>query len=150
ERDEVKAVVRGGHEAQEAEARHARVVLDARLSLEDRVELVVDRRGAVQRGGQRKLDVGEDIALVLLRDEATWKPEADQARHGRRDEQQEDREGGLADQEATAVEIPAHHPPENAVEATEEPPERAADLAPRPQQQRRERRAQRERVEGRD
>src|SRR2546422_8673761 len=90
------------------------------------------------------------VALVLLRDETTWKPEADEARHGRRAEQQEQREGGLADQVATPVEIPAHHPLEDAVEATEEQPERAARLALRPQEQRRERRAQRERAAGRD
>src|SRR5207237_9677451 len=118
--------------------------------LEDRVELVVDRCGAGERGGQRKLDVGVDVALVLLRDETTWKPDAEKARHGRRAEQQEYCEGGLADQDATPLEIPTHHPLEDAVEATEEPPERAAHLAPGPQEQRRERRAQRERVERRD
>src|SRR5207249_11384011 len=89
-------------------------------------------------------------ALVLLRDETTWQPDAEEARHGRRGEQQEYREGGLADQEATPVKIPAHHPLEDAVEPTEEPPERAAHLAPRPQEQRRERLAQRKGVEGRD
>src|SRR5439155_5061267 len=99
---------------------------------------------------QRKLDVGEDVALVLLRDETNWKPDAAEARHGRSDEQQEYCEGGLADQEATPVEIPAHHPLEDAVDAPEERPERAAHLAPRPQEERRDRRAQRERVEGRD
>src|SRR5206468_3664923 len=86
----------------------------------------------------------------LLRDETTRKPDADEARRGRRDEQQEYREGGLADQDPTPVEIPAHHPFEDAVEATEEPSERAAHLALGPQEQCRERGAQRERVEGRD
>src|SRR5205823_4641424 len=83
------------------------------------VELVVDRRGAVERGGQRKLDVGIDVALVLLGHEPTWKPKTDETRYGRGGEQQEYREGGLADQEATAVEISAHYPLEDAVEATE-------------------------------
>src|SRR5207247_553984 len=79
QRDEVERVVGRRDQAQQAEARHARVVLDARLRLEDRVELVVDRRGAVERGGQRKLDVGVDVALVLLGDEATGKPDADES-----------------------------------------------------------------------
>src|SRR5262249_32536737 len=45
ERDEVERIVGRRDQTQQAEARHARVVLDARLRLEDRVELVVDRRG---------------------------------------------------------------------------------------------------------
>ena len=44
ERDEVERVVGREREAQQAEAGHARVVLDARRLLEDRVDLVVDRR----------------------------------------------------------------------------------------------------------
>src|SRR5207245_8741 len=59
-------------------------------------------------------------------------------------------DGGLPVQEAPPSDVPPHHPLEDAVEATEEPPERAAHLAPGPQEQRRERRAQRERVERRD
>jgi len=39
--DEVEPVVRRGHGAQQAEAAHARVVLDARRVLEDGVELVM-------------------------------------------------------------------------------------------------------------
>src|SRR5206468_8564334 len=92
----------------------------------------------------------QDGAQVPPRDETTGKPDAEESLHVRRGEQQEYREGGLADQEATPLEIPTHHPREGAVEATEEPPERAAHLALRPKEQRRERRAQGERVEGRD
>src|SRR5262249_55554894 len=95
----------------------------------DRVELVVDGGRAVERGGQRKLDVGIDVALVLLGHETTGKPEADKTGHPRRGEQQEYREGGLADQDTAPIEIPGHHPLEGAVEAAEEPPERAAHFA---------------------
>src|SRR5438093_3461941 len=141
----VEPVVGRGHGAQQAVAAHARVVLDARRVLEDAVDLVHDARRALEGGGEWELRVDVEVSLVLLRDETTRKPDADEARRGRRDEQQEDREGGLADQEATPVQIPAHHPLEDAVEPTEEQPERAAHLAPRPQEQRRERGAQRER-----
>src|SRR5215813_5449742 len=108
QRDEVERVVGRRDQAQQTEARDARVVLDARLRLEDRVELVVDRGGAVEGGGERKLDVGEDVALVLFLDENTRETKADDARHRGGGEQQEYREGGLADQEATAVHVPAH------------------------------------------
>src|SRR5215471_9004218 len=106
QRDEVERVVGRRDQAQQTEARHAGVVLDPRLRLEDRVELVVDRGGTVERSRHRELDVGEDVALVLLRNETAGKPKAEEARYGRRREQQEDREGGLADQETTAVQIP--------------------------------------------
>src|SRR2546428_12090933 len=101
--DEVNPVVRRGHGAQQAEAAHARVVLDARRVLEDGVELVHDARRTLEGGGKRELRVNVEVALVLLGDETTWKPDADEARHGRHDEQEEDREGGLADQEVTPV-----------------------------------------------
>src|SRR5262249_54713130 len=116
QRDEVERVVGRRDHAHQAEARAARVILYARFRLEDRVEPLVDRRGAVERGGHRKLDVGKYVALVLLRDETGWKPDGEEARHGRRGEQQEYCEGSLADQEATPVEISAHHPLEGAIE----------------------------------
>ena len=79
QRDEVEPVVGRRHQAQQAEAGHAGVVLDARRRLEDGVELVVDGRGAVERRGQGKLDVDVEIALILVGDEAAGKPGADEA-----------------------------------------------------------------------
>src|SRR5256886_6205989 len=48
---------------------------------EDGVELVHDARRTLEGGGKRELRVNVEVALVLLGDETTWKPDADEARH---------------------------------------------------------------------
>ena len=150
ERDEVKPVVGRGDEAQQAEARDAGVVLDARRRLEDLVELVADGRRAVERGRQRELNVHVEVALVFVGDEATGQAALHEPGEHGDDDQQNHREGGLVDQVSAGAHVAVGGAAEPAVEAAEERAERPPHFRPRPQQQRGERRAQRERVECRD
>ena len=108
------------------------------------------RRRALEGGGERELRVDEEVALVLLGDEAARQPRGDEAREDRDDDEEDHGERGLADQVAARAYVAVGRPREPAIESPEEHPQRSPHLALRPQEQRRERRAQRERVEGRD
>ena len=74
EGDEVERAVGRVHAAEQAEPAHPRVVLDAGCRLQDRVELVVHRRRALERGREGELDVEIEVPLVLVGDEAAGQP----------------------------------------------------------------------------
>ena len=117
-----------------------------------------DVPGASHRGGVGQLHVQEQIALVLLRDKA--RGHVDEGEVGQQQQAAVDRQGEQAHAQQAAdhadigfradPEYPVEQPEEPAQEQVHEPGERIAAGAVRLEQQGRQRRAERERVEGRE
>jgi hypothetical protein len=113
---------------------------------------------ALERGGVGELRIDDQIALVLLRDETGRHPS--EAHIGQADEPEidEEHERGHAQQAADQSLVECCGLTERSVEAAEEPSQKPVEHAPEPvpagpmrlQQERAERGAQCERVEGRD
>ena len=90
EPDEVEGGVRRRGAGEEAEAGDRRDVLDALRLREELLDFLAHRVGPLERGGVGKLDVQEEVALVLVGEKARGKPLAEQARQN--DEPAEDQE----------------------------------------------------------
>ncbi len=138
------------HAAEQAEANHRRDNLHARRVLQDLFDLLAAVIGALQRSGKGKLHVDEDIALVFLRQEADGKLLAKQA--GQRPQRPARQHAERRSCESTRGRRRHSHPSpaKHAVEPVEEFAERASCLLLGPQQQRRKRRAKRQRVKSGD
>ena len=98
ERHEEEAAVRVLHGAEQAEADDGRVALHAGRVLEDLLDFPARLVGPLERGGVGQLKADEDIALVLLGQEAARQTPAEHHRdHGERDEEHQ-AERALADE----------------------------------------------------
>src|SRR5262249_57681458 len=83
EGDEVEGVVGGVYEAEQAEAVDPAGVLHPGRLLQDGVDLLPHRVGALERRPRGKLDVQVEIALILVGDEAGGQARPDEAREDR-------------------------------------------------------------------
>ena len=149
ERDEKESGVAGAHEAEQAEAGHARRVLHAGRVQQDLLHFRASRFRPLERRSVGKLQVHEHVALVLARQKARRYARAEErgARSGHH--QQHDRDRAFADQRPGPVQISIGSAAEPAVEPIEESPQQAVAFLFRLQQQRGQRGTQRQRVERR-
>ena len=114
---------------------------------QDALDLARHRVGALERGAVRELEAGDEVALILVREEAGgYGPEEEHVRDEERGEDRE-HEPPARQQRADAAVVAGDQAGEDAVEAAKEGP---LVLALPPHQQRAERGGERERVEQRD
>jgi len=147
ERDEEKAAVGVVNRAQQAEAHDGVVTGHARRLGQDFLHLPADRIGTLERGGCRKLDVHEEIALVLFRKESGRDSDPEFAGQGGHAPQQDQRNHRLADGMPANGNIAVRRALKHPVEPFEEQAQRSPRGPARPQQQRGERRAERQGIE---
>ena len=101
--DEVEAAVGRVDAAQQAEADDGVVGLHAGRLLEDRLDLLADRVGALQRRGVGQLHVHVEVALVLVRaGSSSGRREPNKPASTAKPSEQEHRQPGLADQVVAA------------------------------------------------
>ena len=106
QRHEIEGAGRTVVEAQEADPRDTDGVLHAGRRLEDLVNDIQGRVGALQRGGVGQGDVYVEIALILLRHEAGGDALPEQAGESEHPDQEHDAHARLPDQAAAAPRFP--------------------------------------------
>jgi hypothetical protein len=95
--------------------------VDARLGLQDLVDLAHDGVRPLHRRGLGKLHVHEEEALVLLGHERRGQGLAETAREQRERDEHEQRDRDLADEELRAPDVDRLHRREGAIEPDKEP-----------------------------
>ena len=105
EGDEKEGAVSVLHLAQHAVADDGGHVLDPRRGLDHFLGLAGDFTRALQRGGVRQLDAGEDVALILFGQKAGRHMLAEEARGNGDPDQEEQAEQRLVDGEATDADV---------------------------------------------
>ena len=105
ELDEVEAVPRARRLRQQAVPRDRVHVVDARLGLQDLVDLPHDGIRPLHRRGLGELHVHEEEALVLLRHERRRQSLPETARERRERHEDDQRDDDLADQAAAGADV---------------------------------------------
>ncbi len=150
ERDEEKPAVGVRHPGEHAVADHRGAVLHTGDLHDDLFELPGGGIRSLQRGGIRQLHAGVEIALVLLRQKAARHSLAQYADRTAHDDEQEQADDELADEPAADAHVAVGGLAEQGVEPAVEGAQGAAGLLLGLQDQGGKRRAEGQRVEGRD
>ena len=141
ELDEEEALVRGVGAGDQAVAGDRVVALDRLVGLEDGLGLLHHQVGALERGGVGQVDLGQQVALVLLGDEARGDA-AHQAADQHREHADEDEAAHhLADEDRGERHVGVGAPAEDAVEPAVERRQERLLAGRRLEHQRGERRA---------
>src|SRR6266436_7290043 len=146
---EKESVVTGAHQAQQTEADDGGDVLDARRVTDDILDLVRNLVGALQGCGVGKLEIGVEVALILIRQKTRWHLAAEECGRCAEDNQHRQRDGALANERARPADISVGGASEDPVKPIEKPPQEPVALHLRLEQQRGESGAERKGIERR-
>src|SRR5262249_25507152 len=137
--DEAEGVVACANQAQQAEPRDCRDVLDAGNRRSYLLQLGDYFFGSLQRGGVRQLNVDVEVSLILIRNEAGGQSASDPDARCAETRKQNQRDRALAENRSGDTDISLSRPAENAIEPAEELCQRSPARPSRLQNQRRER-----------
>ena len=150
QRDEEDAAVARVHPDEKVVAGDRADVLDSGRGLEDLLTLSHDGVGALEGRGVRQDDLGEEVTLIFLRQEAARDALAEHSGEDRDANQQQNGDERFADEEAADAHIAIGRCTEDPIEPVEELLQRSLAFFLRLQEQCGERGRKGERVEGRD
>ena len=148
--DEEESTVGILHAAEQAEADDGGAALDTGRIQDHLFDLARDLGRALERSGVGQLEIDVHVAVIFFRQKRRRQLSAHVDGRGGDCAQQQQAQHGLANQNGGKGHVAFGDALESAIEAFEKPGERSARFRPGPQQQRRERGAERERVERRD
>ena len=109
----------------QTEAGDRRAAFDAGRGQDNVLDLLANGDGALQRGGEGKLNIDIKKPLVFFGQKAGRKRLAENARRKRHDAKEHQAECGFANQRAADADVAIGQPAITAIEPVEEPPERA-------------------------